>query len=193
MSYYQRILEEIQRNRNRGAPRQRTNQENLREIQRMKRIFKSNFKLINKRLEDFLLAYLITKDIYADSEDIEEELEIDDIGQVYNVFENNYQNKSDAYKNFFRRDNGQVIQVKSLLNQQILPVVDSLKNENNEIIFEFFSNVLGDFKASYGTLPTYKQEIVTIGRSVLEKTNEKLKTILTTQQQQAMLRKQQAS
>ena len=168
-----------------------TQQQNSRKLQR---IFKNHFIDIEHRLRDYLLAYLISKDIYADSEDIEEELEIRNIGQIYNVFQNNFKNKSDEYKNFFRRGNGQVIQVKTLLNRELLPLVESLKNENNDVLFDLFSNVLGDFNASYGSLPDYKQDIVAIGRFVLIEIEKNLKKILSKQQQkqrQALVLKQQ--
>lgn len=176
---------------NGGLPKQVNSSKQQQQTKKMQKIFQNNFKFIAKRLEDFLIAYLITKDIYADSEDIEDDLEISDIGQIYNVFESNFKNKSTIYKNFFQRENGQVIQVKTLLNREILPTVDVLKNENDDILYELFSNVLGDFYNYYGTLPNYKREIVTIGRSIIEEIEKKLKNILLKQQRQQQQKQRQ--
>ena len=167
----------------------RQQQTSRRQQQRnLQRNFKNRFEDIGQRLKDFLLLYLITKDIYADYENIEEELQIEDIEQIYTFFENNLKNKSHEYKNFFRRDNGQVIQVKTLLNREILPLIESLKNETNDVLFDLLSTYLDDFKSDYGSLPNYEQDILTIGKSVLMEIQNNLENILSKQQQQQQQR-----
>ena len=167
----------------------RQQQTSRRQQQRnLQRNFKNRFEDIGQRLKDFLLLYLITKDIYADYENIEAELQIEDIEQIYTFFENNLKNKSDEYKNFFRRDNGQVIQVKTLLNREILPLIESLKNETNDVLFDLLSTYLDDFKSDYGSLPNYEQDILTIGKSVLMEIQNNLENILSKQQQQQQQR-----
>ena len=133
---------------------------------------------------------MISKDIYADPDIINDELQIEDIEQIYTFFENNVKNKSEEYKNFFRRDNGQVIQVKTLLNREIIPSIELLKNENNDVLFDLLSTYLDDFKDDYDSLPNYEQDILTIGKSVLMEIQNNLENILSKQQQRQQQQRQ---
>ena len=170
--------------------RQQQTQSRRQQQRTLQRFFENSFEAIGQRLKDFLLLYLISKDINADPDIINDELQIEDIEQIYTFFENNLKNKSEGYKNFFRRDNGQVIQVKTLLNREILPLIESLKNENNDKLFILLSSYLDDFKDDYGSLPNYEQDILTIGKSVLMEIENNIKNILSKQQQQQQKQRQ---
>ena len=174
----------------RQSRRQQQTQSRRQQQRTLQRFFENSFEAIGQRLKDFLLLYLISKDINADPDIINDELQIEDIEQIYTFFENNLKNKSEGYKNFFRRDNGQVIQVKTLLNREILPLIESLKNENNDKLFILLSSYLDDFKDDYGSLPNYEQDILTIGKSVLMEIENNIKNILSKQQQQQQKQRQ---
>lgn len=121
--------------------------------------FENDLSKIKNLLTEFYLSWSIHPE--ADFEDLAK-YNINNIDDYFNFFKENLKNTSEIFNNLF---NISCIELIKLLIKQS----EEVRDLSDEEIFKFFNDkwTILCYSSRYETLPNYKEEIIKIGRSIV--------------------------